>query len=883
MTDQSAKTKIAFVKQVLSGDSIILMGSDNNSDMFVCLSYVKAPHLGKAPTETTAATQDEPFAWECREFVRRRLVGRRVTFVRDYIGSNGREFGQVIIGTENLDRCENIAESAISAGLMEVKAGKQVDETAEKFLKLQEIAKASKNGRWGDDANDPKHVRNVQWNVQNPQQFVQKYRGTTVKAIIENVRDGSSFRAYVPQESTYITFVLSGIKCPGLVKKEPYAEEAKLFVEARLLNREIDLLIEGVDTQRLVASISHRAGNISLLLLTEGYAKCIDWSIGLVSSGAQAYRDAEKLAKEEKRRIWKDYAGAKASQSKDKSSGTVVEVGLGDNIYVEGPNGIISRYYLSSIRPPRSEVPQKEGGNITGKQFRALYDIPYMFEAREYLRKRLIGKSVNIHVDYTQPKSDQYPEKVCASVFVDKENIGETLVKKGLAKVVKHKRDDENRSSHYDVLLAAEKDAENEKYKLWNEQLEDNATLRVTELAGDLPRAKQFLPSLQRSKRLSAVVEFITSGSRFRVFIPRENLVITLALSGITCPRTGRAGANDSEPFAAEALAFSKKLVFQHDVEVEIESIDKTGGFVGQMFLIQKPSSINVAKALIENGLAYVHGTVEKSRYAAEFYAAEESAKKKKLHLWENYVEEVKEVEDIAKEDTSERKQIFKRVMVSHIDRQTLKIYVQFFDHGDDLVKLMNKLQISAKNCVSTALPKRGEYCLAKDSQYGQWTRARIEGIRDNKATVNYIDYGNSEILSYNSSCIKPLAAEDRVLQNIAREVRLAFTSAPPSEDFKEMSYEALADILFSEEFIYAALEYKIANNDYVTLAVDDKVAGLKYDVGKKLVADGFLIVEERREPKFKAVISDYLEAEQKARRAHSNIWRYGDFTGNEL
>lgn len=30
------------------------------------------------------------------------------------------------------------------------------------------------------------------------------------------------------------------------------------------------------------------------------------------------------------------------------------------------------------------------------RTFRPLYDIPYMFEAREFLRKRLIGKKVQV-------------------------------------------------------------------------------------------------------------------------------------------------------------------------------------------------------------------------------------------------------------------------------------------------------------------------------------------------------------------------------------------------------------------------------------------------------------------------------------------------------
>lgn len=52
------------------------------------------------------------------------------------------------------------------------------------------------------------------------------------------------------------------------------------------------------------------------------------------------------------------------------------------------------------------------------KGFRPLYDIPWMFEAREFLRKKLIGKKVNVVVDYIQIAKDNFPEKVCCTVTI---------------------------------------------------------------------------------------------------------------------------------------------------------------------------------------------------------------------------------------------------------------------------------------------------------------------------------------------------------------------------------------------------------------------------------------------------------------------------------
>ena len=59
----------------------------------------------------------------------------------------------------------------------------------------------------------------------------------------------------------------------------------------------------------------------------------------------------------------------------------------------------------------------------SGSQFRPLYDIPFMFEAREFLRKKLIGQNVHITVDYIQPANtnvggQEFPEKTCSTVTI---------------------------------------------------------------------------------------------------------------------------------------------------------------------------------------------------------------------------------------------------------------------------------------------------------------------------------------------------------------------------------------------------------------------------------------------------------------------------------
>lgn len=44
-------------------------------------------------------TKDEPFAWEAREFLRKKLVGKEVVFTIEYkVPSSGREYGFLYLG-----------------------------------------------------------------------------------------------------------------------------------------------------------------------------------------------------------------------------------------------------------------------------------------------------------------------------------------------------------------------------------------------------------------------------------------------------------------------------------------------------------------------------------------------------------------------------------------------------------------------------------------------------------------------------------------------------------------------------------------------------------------------------------------------------------------
>lgn len=77
-------------------------------------------------------------------------------------------------------------------------------------------------------------------------------------------------------------------QCPQVKQdgdSEPYAEEARFFLESRLLQKDVEIILESTNNNNLVGTILHPQGNIAEALLRQGFAKCVDWSLATMKSG----------------------------------------------------------------------------------------------------------------------------------------------------------------------------------------------------------------------------------------------------------------------------------------------------------------------------------------------------------------------------------------------------------------------------------------------------------------------------------------------------------------------------------------------------------------------------------------------------------------------
>uniref|UniRef100_A0A803NVN4 Ribonuclease n=1 Tax=Cannabis sativa TaxID=3483 RepID=A0A803NVN4_CANSA len=961
------------VKAVPSGDSVVIVAMTNKPgpppEKTITLASLIAPRLARR------GGVDEPFAWDSREFLRKLCIGKEVSFHVDYtVPSIGREFGSVFIGRDN------VAKLVVAAGWAKVREqGQQKGEASPdiaELLNLEEQAKQEGLGRWSKVPGAAEaSVRDLPPSaIGDPSNLdamglLAANKGRPMQGIVEQVRDGSTVRVYLLPEFQFVQVFVAGIQSPSMGRRpapepvieaevpdeangnasteprgpltsaqrvaastpspnegaDPFAAEAKYFTEIRTLNREVRIVLEGVDKfSNLIGSVYYPDGesakDLALELVENGLGKYVEWSANMMEEDAKRkLKTAELQAKKTRLRIWTNYippaTNSKAIHNQN-FTGKVVEIVSGDCVIVAddavefGSPSAERRVNLSSIRCPRIGNPRRDEKPA-----------PYAREAKEFLRTRILGKQVNVQMEYSRKvgmtdaptaaagstdsrvmdfgsiflvspvkaEGDDIPVQATTASQPAGVNVAELVVGRGFGTVIRH-RDFEERSNHYDALLAAETRAIAGKKGIHSAK--DPPVMHVTDLiAAPSKKSKDFLPSLHRAGRIPAVVEYVFSGHRFKVLLPKQTCSIALSLSGVRCPAR-------NEPYSEEAIALMRRKIMQRDVEILVENVDKTGTFIGSLW----ESKHNVAVALLEAGLAKLQNSFGNDRII-EFHLlekAEQVAKKQKLKIWENYVEG-EEVSNGAAAVAAESKQkeVLKVVVTEVLGGGML--YVQTV--GDQklapIQQQLAALNIQEAPVIGAFNPKKGDMVLAQFSADGSWNRAMIvngprgavESLTD-KFEVFYIDYGNQEVVTYKQ--LRPVDASVSAAPGLAQLCNLAYIKVPGLEDdFGEEAAEYLSELtLSSSKEFRAKIEERDASGGKVKgqgtgpiISVTLVAVDAEISVNAAMLQDGLARLEKRRRwgSKDKQLAFENLEKfQEEARTGRRGMWRYGDIESDD-
>ncbi|VDO09781.1 unnamed protein product [Haemonchus placei] len=310
------------------------------------------------------------------------------------------------------------------------------------------------------------------------------------------------------------------------------------------------------------------------------------------------------------------------------------------------------------------------------------------------------------------------------------------------------------------------------------------------------------------------------------------------------------------------------------------------GNFIGYLFLTPegggKPQ--NLSEVLLEQGLATLHFTAERSAHYNQLAAAEQRAKAALRNIWQNYKEEEVVPDEVITQqnDTAERRVQYKKVAVTDVSKGTLNFAAQLVEDGPKLEKMTADFREYLRQhppMTGAFNPRRGDLCAAPFSVDGLWYRAKVESVRSGQAEVLFVDYGNRETVPATSLAQLPPGFAS--FPPGAKEYGLALVAIPNDKEYGLQCEDALQQLLFSVPTAEINIEYKVGSTEYCQVMIE--CAGKKLDVGKALIEDGYALVEKRKEKRLQSMLNEYEQAEQKARRERKNIWEFGDFTGNDL
>ncbi|KAL9653653.1 hypothetical protein ABK040_009130 [Willaertia magna] len=880
-----------LVKAVVNGNTIKLCHPQRSDvEKVLILANIQAPRM--ATNKENQKQDEEPCAFEAREFLRKKLIGKTVKFSVEYRNPESqKDYGTCFLNNENIN------ESILAAGFGKLKAKPNNSEEYNKLKKAEDRAKELKLGVWGEN----KQARKINWEYK-PEQLLKTLKSKPVNVIVEHVINGSTLKVLLPTTET-VVLNLSGVVCPTVKKgkdgKEialPFGKHGKNYTELRLLNRDVTVVFEGIDkfdsfNGSIIISAdesSDKPVTYQEELLLTGYAEIATWSAAKTKY-AHRLRAAEQKAKNEKKGLWVDYEPPKVTlteEDKDVFTARVVEVLSGDTVKILKPDGEEEKISLSNIKAPKFNVFQRGNANKDNKEKKDEKTLPetsenFGFEARDLLRSKVAGKDVQVRVDYRKSfGKEEDKEKTADSrrfctLSINNKSVAVDIVKEGFANVIKVKSDSE-KTLFYDQLILAETEAKN-RGKGVHGSIRKAPIYHFNDISRKtIGEQTKFMRLLKDRTSVKAVVEKVVSGSRFKLYLPNDSLLVMFAVTGVSVPAKGK-------QFAKEALNFALRHLALKECEIIVDNIDKLGAICGELIVDKRSYTVS----LVEAGLAKVQPFAEKLRYHKELTEAEDKAKQGKKGFWG--------IEDPMSIFRSDKKRPAKQnafVVPKDKTSKTIRAIemsdaTSFYYHTPEVAETLKKIDqlissVDPQKLQALTEATKDALCLTQFSEDNSWYRGKIVNVdKHGNATILFVDFGNSEQKPVSSLKAIPANHELSQIAPAAQLARLAFVVPESGKLVKEL-LNFVKDALLQSEFV-STVEYIEGGVENVTLVEKSKEGKEDAEsLNEQVIGLGYARVDKGLKRRFRNTVERLLGAEDYAKDNALGIWEDGDIFDDE-
>ena len=811
--------KKGFVKKIEREEFVVVILGPLNKTTGICMEKKVALHC-VAPVEDL---ENEAF-----EFIREKIVGKEIEF-NDY------DLGEKMAADIFVDG-KNLAHLLVSQGLGRYfQAGQKTSIYYDDLVQADQDARVQKKGQYAETDIENKDKKKKK---KTKKPTLESVLGTEVTGWIEEVNFKLDFQVYIREIDEIIQASFAGVSIPVIGKEHmaTFRNFCGKNVLQRLRKFKLKQLADVSGTTALFLVELGLTDQDSVLkgLFTKGFARLDkEASSKLELVEMLCLKSLQDEGMIHGKGIWKDYKGKmpmtekKADTNPDLAKllaspefeAVVVAVHSGDTFTVETPKQQPYRISFSNLKA------KSMGNPVKGEDSQ-----PWAFEAKEALRKKIIGKTVRVKLDNIRNvvTEERTFDVITGTLYLDNQPVALELIEKGLLGLVPPRLTDPA-SAAIVVYSEAAKKAETLKKGIHSDQ---KPLRRFWDLSRPENRKKAKTEfSLESHKDVCAgVVENVISATRFKIRFDQENCYFILSLNSIKGV-PNNVNNKTEEKWANEALELSKKMASQRDVKFQIEQVDKNGVAHGNIVIGKE----NMSVTLLKKGLVFVEKSFRYSKYLDEYQAYQDAAKESKKGIWgDNELNLAK----LANEEETIQGET-KTVVLS-----------EFFSANDFFLQENNsenfsKIEKTIKKG-SSGFSALKEPILAGTIALGQFegdlNRCKILHKRKEEYEVEFIDYGNSGWLK--ASDLKQCPNELQKIPAQAFNARLDFVLTPPSKSL----YIKQTNRFFEKLGVNAKLKCRITRkNDgmsYCLLWVGNAEEELGKSVNYTLVKEGLAILD---------------------------------------